>query len=69
MNREALALTAYLLVAVVSFGHSASHNAECELKARDVTKCSAGAGLAAGILWPFYLSWAAFDAMAAEGEE
>jgi hypothetical protein len=56
------ALSAYAFCAVLTFGYAAANETECAAKARDVAKCQATSAAAAGIFWPFYWSWVAFDA-------
>ena len=61
MNRIIMALVAYALCAILSFGHAAS-NAKCDLDRHRL--CSVDAAVTAsfaGIFWPLYLSWVAFD--------
>lgn len=53
---------AYVLIAIFTFGYAASHSNICV--GRSVDLCNNGdraaAGLAAGLMWPFYWSWEAW---------
>ena len=61
MNRIIMALVAYALCAILTFGYAAANETECAAKARDVAKCQAGTGMGAAVFWPLYWSWVAFD--------
>jgi hypothetical protein len=53
---------AYALCAVLTFGHAAA-NTECTRdRVQECTEEAALNGALAGLVWPLYWSWVAFDA-------
>lgn len=58
---------AYCFAAIIAFGHSAGNNQKtCPPAAKfcfesDMKLHKATAGIAAGMLWPLYWSWVAFE--------
>lgn len=53
-------LTAYVIIALLSFGHAAS-SPVCN-KSKYQKDCRVMNGIAAGVTWPLYWTWVAFDA-------
>lgn len=64
-SRLPIVVGGYALVALLTFGYAAS-NAACKphmFSLSTVQECRAMTGLVAGISWPLFWSWEAFDAL------
>ena len=56
-----LLMTLYAIIAIIAFGHSAAKpDPECP-KHTPTNACKATNGIAAGVFWPLYSSWVAWE--------
>ena len=61
MNKAILAAVIYILVAILTFGHSAARSTLGDTPMASAVERRAADGMMAGIFWPLYWSWEAFE--------